>query len=377
MSQTTLESLEYSTSNNVQAKFQLVPLDAIKRGDNPRQLFDREQIDALAESIKKDGLISPVTLRRIANGEAFYYEIVAGERRKLACDKLGWDTIPAIVRDMDEIKAAEIALIENLQRVDLNPMEEAAGYQKLAGYYTQEQIAQKVGRDQSTIANALRLLSLPSHLQERASEGSLSKSHWIELCALSDQPVECDHFARKAFTENLSVKALREQITEFLKAREAEQNPPLFEEKAPTAQTAPAAHSAQHPDVFGKEEVTAPPTNASDPLPSSQGGTSAAQTSEATATAHQPTTAAATTSAPAESPKKAPIPAEVVPAASEALDQKMVQMFVPEPDYEFLMENNFTAIEAISYLRQFLSLVKFGEETIDECIARLSECNQP
>lgn len=150
----------------------------------PRQLFDNESLTDLADSIREHGVISPITLRQMDNG----YEIIAGERRWRAARIAGLTSIPAVVLDVDEAKAYQIAMIENLQREDLNPIEEAKGYRRLMDEYsmTQEQVAAAVAKSRPAVANAVRLLDLPSPVLMLVEEGTLSAGHGRALLALKE-----------------------------------------------------------------------------------------------------------------------------------------------------------------------------------------------
>ncbi|MBP5618267.1 MAG: ParB/RepB/Spo0J family partition protein, partial [Clostridia bacterium] len=136
----------------------------------PRRQFDEAALEELAESIRKVGLLQPITVRPMAN---LGYQIVAGERRWRACRMAGLETVPAIVKELTDRECAEVALIENLQREDLNPVEEAKGYRSLIDRFllTQEQVAQAVGKSRPAVANALRLLALPDDILALLEEG--------------------------------------------------------------------------------------------------------------------------------------------------------------------------------------------------------------
>ena len=150
----------------------------------PRKLFDEEALAELADSIREHGVIQPLTVRKLASG---YYQIIAGERRWRAARMAGLTEIPAVVIEADDQKAAELALVENLQREDLNPMEEAAGYQSLIQTYhmTQEEAARRVGKSRSAVANAMRLLGLQPGVRKLVEEGTLSAGHARALLPLS------------------------------------------------------------------------------------------------------------------------------------------------------------------------------------------------
>ena len=150
----------------------------------PRKLFDEDALAELADSIREHGVIQPLPVRKLSTG---YYQIIAGERRWRAARLAGLTEIPAVVIEADDQKAAELALVENLQREDLNPMEEAAGYQSLIQTYhmTQEEAARRVGKSRSAVANAMRLLGLQPGVRKLVEEGSLSAGHARALLPLS------------------------------------------------------------------------------------------------------------------------------------------------------------------------------------------------
>ena len=155
----------------------------------PRKVFDEDSLNDLADSIRQHGIIQPLTVRRLQSG---YYQIIAGERRWRAAKQAGLTEVPAIVIEADDRKAAELAMIENLQREDLNPMEEAAGFQSLiqTHHMTQEEAAQRVGKSRSAVANSLRLLSLSPAAAELVRQGKLSSGHARALLGLSGQAQE-------------------------------------------------------------------------------------------------------------------------------------------------------------------------------------------
>ncbi len=170
----------------------------------PRKQFDELELQALADSITANGLIQPLALRRLPNG---YYQIIAGERRWRACRLAGLEEVPAVILEADDQKAMELALIENLQRQDLNPVEEALGYQSLMQDYalTQEQVAQQVGKSRPAIANALRLLQLPEEILNVLASGALSAGHARALLQLQDAHLQAIA-AQKITALDLSVR---------------------------------------------------------------------------------------------------------------------------------------------------------------------------
>lgn len=150
----------------------------------PRKFFDDASLEELAESIRLHGIIQPLTVRKLASG---YYQIIAGERRWRAARLAGLQEVPVVVIEADDRKAAELAMIENLQREDLNPMEEALGYRSLIQQYhmTQEEAANRVGKSRPAVTNALRLLELDASVQQQITEGQLSAGHGRALVPLS------------------------------------------------------------------------------------------------------------------------------------------------------------------------------------------------
>lgn len=170
----------------------------------PRKQFDELELQALADSITANGLIQPLALRRLPNG---YYQIIAGERRWRACRLAGLEEVPAVILEADDQKAMELALIENLQRQDLNPVEEALGYQSLMQDYalTQEQVAQQVGKSRPAIANALRLLQLPEEILDLLASGALRAGHARALLQLQDAHLQAIA-AQKITALDLSVR---------------------------------------------------------------------------------------------------------------------------------------------------------------------------
>ena len=169
----------------------------------PRTGVDDTRIEELARSIKSNGLIQPIVVRRADHG----YEIVAGERRWRASQRAGLLKVPVVVRDIPEERLLAAALIENIQREDLNPMEEAQAYRRLADDYqlTQEQIADSVGKDRSSVANYLRLLKLPSEVRANVGSGALSMGHARALLSLTDEAAQL-RVSRDILARNLSVR---------------------------------------------------------------------------------------------------------------------------------------------------------------------------
>src|SRR6185503_14953327 len=175
----------------------------------PRKEFREEDLAHLQASLSSSGLLQPITVRAVDNG----FELVAGERRLRAAARLGWTEIPAIVKDYDDKALLTMALVENLQRSDLNPIEEAEGYSRLAAEFelTQQEIAEVVGKDRSTVANSLRLLNLPTVVRRMLQDGQLSVGHARALLAISSERVMVD-LAREAVAKNYSVRDVERKV---------------------------------------------------------------------------------------------------------------------------------------------------------------------
>ena len=180
--------------------------DIEPRRDQPRKTFDRESLEALADSIAAYGVLQPIIVRKSSVGDGTY-EIIAGERRWRASKMAGLTEIPAIVFDGDELKAAQVALIENIQREDLNPVEEAMGYGALIDKFglTQDQVAKQVGKSRPAVANALRLLELPDDALELLKNGELAAGHARALLGLADKS-RCADLAQRVVDRGLSVR---------------------------------------------------------------------------------------------------------------------------------------------------------------------------
>lgn len=179
-----LGALLASDSRPSNESLEEVSVDQIRPNPyQPRRLFSQQAIDELATSIRASGVIQPIVVRRIGDG----YELIAGERRWRAASQAGLATIPAVVREATDSQSLELALVENLLREDLNPMEEAEAYQKLLGDFTwtQDELAQRIGRDRSSIANTVRLLKLPEPIQDDLRSGRLTMGHARALLSLT------------------------------------------------------------------------------------------------------------------------------------------------------------------------------------------------
>ena len=188
-----------------------LPISQVEPGLNqPRKHFDEESLADLSESIRQHGILQPLTVRRLASG---YYQIIAGERRWRAARMAGLSEIPAMIVEADDRKVMELGLIENLQREDLNPMEEAMGYQSLIKDYglTQEEVSQRVSKSRSAVANAMRLLQLPQEVQWLIEQGNLSAGHGRAMLPLANPDVEI-LMAEEIMRKNLSVREVEERV---------------------------------------------------------------------------------------------------------------------------------------------------------------------
>ena len=191
--------------------------------DQPRQSFDQESIGQLADSIRDQGVLQPLLVVPASGGR---YRIIAGERRYRASRLAGLETVPCIVKDIDVIRQMEIALIENLQREDLNPMEAARGIQALMKQcgYTQEKVSARLGKSRPAVANLLRLLSLPEEVTEMVRDGLISAGHARVLAGIRD-PEEQIRLAHRAADEGMSVRRL-EQLASAAKEKPAKKRRP-------------------------------------------------------------------------------------------------------------------------------------------------------
>lgn len=180
----------------------------------PRTIFDEEKIEELAKTIHTHGMIQPIVVRSIENG---HFEIIAGERRYRAVKKLGWDTIPAILKNFNDKETASVALIENLQREELTPIEEAVAYNQLLEIHglTQEALAQRLGKSQSTIANKLRLLKLPKEVQDALLTKEVTERHARALIPLKDAEKQVK-LLNEIIENNLNVKQTEARVERLL-----------------------------------------------------------------------------------------------------------------------------------------------------------------
>src|SRR5213079_1874224 len=210
-----LEALLGPTREEAEREGSLVELaiaDIRPNPYQPRRDVDPAALEELKASIRQAGLLQPVVVRPIPGGYGGY-ELIAGERRLRACQALGWERIPAVKREVDDRTVLTLALIENLQRDDLSPVDEARGYERLIAEFqlTQQDVADAVGRDRSTVANALRLLKLPDVVLQMLHEAHLTVGHARALLALED-PRIVTNLAREAVAQGLSVREVEDRV---------------------------------------------------------------------------------------------------------------------------------------------------------------------
>lgn len=195
-----------------QSGLQTLKISAIRNNPyQPRKRFTSADLKELQDSIKANGLLQPVTVRRAPGGDGF--ELIAGERRLRAATNLGWKEIPAILMNVDDQSLLAYAMIENLQRADLDPIEEAEGYQRLLGDFslTQQAVADLVGKDRTTVANSLRILNLPSGVRDMLREGKLTLGHAKPLLGL-ENPEQMLVLAREIVTRGLTVREVERRL---------------------------------------------------------------------------------------------------------------------------------------------------------------------
>ncbi len=206
--------------------FFLCPIEEIAPSrDNPRQRFDEERLNELAESIRAQGLVQPLVVRALTPEDTkpapgISFVLIAGERRWRAAQRAGLRDVPVVVKDVSAASAFELALVENLQREDLNPMEEAEAYRRLSEEfgYTQEELARRVGKDRATVANSLRLLKLPGKARELVIAGQLSMGHARALLGL-DSVAAVEASAAQVVGKQLSVRQTEELVRRMQKGQ--------------------------------------------------------------------------------------------------------------------------------------------------------------
>lgn len=225
-----LDALFEDNINESQGGVQTLRMSEIEPNKSqPRQSFDEAAITALADSIRQHGLIQPIVVRETAAGG---YQIVAGERRWRACRMLGMSEMPAVIKEFSDFETAQIALIENIQREDLNPIEEASAYKELMEKYemTQEELSKAVGKSRSVIANSVRLLNMPDRIQDMLKKGELSTGQ-AKAIAAADTEEEMLDIADRAANGQLTVRAIEKMLSKKDDGGEETEDKPLSEKK--------------------------------------------------------------------------------------------------------------------------------------------------
>ncbi|WP_418791237.1 ParB/RepB/Spo0J family partition protein [Phosphitispora sp. TUW77] len=206
-----------------------IPLADIRvNKKQPRKVFDDEKLNELALSIKEHGVVQPIIVRKSDDGT---FEIVAGERRLRACRKIGAKNIPAIIKDLDEMQISEIALIENIQRENLNPIEEASAYKVLIEQFglTQEELSKRIGKSRPFITNTLRLLTLPQTVKDLVSYGKLSSGHARALLSIQKES-EQDDLAKNIIKYGLSVRQTEKKVKDLVQVEKKTKTSPRLED---------------------------------------------------------------------------------------------------------------------------------------------------
>jgi len=232
-----------------------VPVEAIAPNPHqPRTYFDEEALATLTASVAELGVLQPVLVRELGNDR---FELIAGERRWRAAKRAGLPSIPVVVRAVDEVLSLEQALVENLHREDLNPLEEAAAYQQLMEDFalTQEQVAQKVGKSRSSVANTLRLFQLPPSIQRLVAENQLAAGHAKALLGTPDRSFQ-ERLAKEIVARGLSVREAEDAVRLHNEAAEAAEAEGGVEGPAP-APPAPAPRRLRPPGLLELEELLA------------------------------------------------------------------------------------------------------------------------
>lgn len=223
-----LLNTEEAVDSTLDQSFELKISQIEPNKSQPRTEFDPEKLEVLADSIKKYGVLQPIVVKKLENG---FYKIIAGERRWRASKLAGLKKIPVVIRDYDDQETMEIALIENLQREDLNPFEEARGYRELMDLFgmTQEQVAQKVGKSRSAVANSIRLLSLCDEIKDLVLKKELTVGHVRALLGTDDEGVQL-MVARKIVADGLNVRQTEVLIKSLLQPKKEKKKNPVDEE---------------------------------------------------------------------------------------------------------------------------------------------------
>ena len=223
--------------------FQLSVYEIDSNPFQPRRDFDEAEIQQLADSLKEHGLLQPLVVRRVGNR----YQLVAGERRLRAAIKAGWKEVPARLKEADDREMAELAIVENLQRKDLNPLEKAASFQKYLQRYgtTQEELARRLNIDRSTVSNLIRLLDLPETVQDALRRGRITQGHARALLPLGDEARQ-NEFCQRIQSEGLSVRAIESLVHETLHAAPDGETASSNDGTTSSGGTSPRAARSEH-----------------------------------------------------------------------------------------------------------------------------------
>ena len=205
----------------------MVSIDKVEpNAQQPRKAFDEDALIELSDSIKQHGVLAPLWVREVKNGKETYYEIIAGERRWRAAKKAGLKEIPVIVMDLTEQEIVEISLIENIQREDLNPIEEALAYKRLLEEFhlKQDEVAERVSKSRATVTNSMRLLKLDERVQQMVIDEQLTTGHARAILGITDKDKQYD-FAQRVFDERLSVRDVEKEIKRLQNEKESAPKP--------------------------------------------------------------------------------------------------------------------------------------------------------
>ncbi len=201
----------------------MVSIDKVEPNkDQPRKAFDEDALMELSESIKQHGVLAPLWVHEVKNAKETYYEIIAGERRWRAAKKAGLKEVPVIVMDLTEQEIVEISLIENIQREDLNPIEEALAYKRLLDEFNlkQDEIAERVSKSRTAVTNSLRLLKLDDRVQQMVVDEMISTGHARAILAIADKEKQYD-FAQRVFDNKLSVREVEKEVKKLSQEKSA------------------------------------------------------------------------------------------------------------------------------------------------------------
>lgn len=205
----------------------MVSIDKVEpNAEQPRKAFDEDALMELSDSIKQHGVLSPLWVHEVKNGKETFYEIIAGERRWRAAKKAGLNEVPVIIMDLTEQEIVEISLIENIQREDLNPIEEALAYKKLLDEFNlkQDEVAERVSKSRTAVTNSMRLLKLDDRVQQMVIDEMISTGHARAILAITDKDKQYE-FAQRVFDEKLSVRDVEKEVKKLSSEKSNEPKP--------------------------------------------------------------------------------------------------------------------------------------------------------